>query len=418
MAKLLPVKKLLLLAALCLVAYAPALNLPLIEDDYPNIAQALDFPSPVAPLLNPIFRTRATSYWAMKSLYGAFHMSPNAYHSFSLALHIFNTWLLYFALRQWRQTRAAALWAAGFFAVHEGHQEAVMWFSAINELLQFLFGGLALLLWMRGRRWIAPSLLCFALALISKESAVVFVALFVFAWFGRPQTLPRWSLLPYAIFAAIAVASVVMTQSYSFRFSDGSFSWHAPFWVTLPRGFFRLMWIWGWIAAAILAWRARAAFTHGAALAAIIWIAVALLPYSFLTYSTQIPSRQTYLASAGLALLFGLMASHLYEQGGGFRSAAIVLAIAALLHNVGYIWYRKRPQFLTRAQPTEQLIHAVRETGAPVWVQCFPLARITAEAAVRLETGLSPQDLLWTEAEAHQRPPKTVLCYMDVHRAQ
>ena len=38
---------------------------------------------------------------------------------------------------------------------------------------------------------------------------------------------------------------------------------------------------------------------------ALVWMGLALVPYSFLTYSTQIPSRQTYLASAGLALLAG-----------------------------------------------------------------------------------------------------------------
>ena len=132
------------------------------EDDYPNIEQALKFGSPAAPLTDPIFRMRATSYWAMEAIYRTFHMSPVAYHTTSLLLHIANTWLVYFALLAWPQTRAAAIWAAGFFAVHEGHQEAVMWFSAINELLQFFFGGLAFLLWMRGRRWLAlqPDLLC------------------------------------------------------------------------------------------------------------------------------------------------------------------------------------------------------------------------------------------------------------------
>ena len=103
----------------------------------------------------------------------------------------------------------------------------------------------------------------------------------------------------YVGLAALAVASVVATRAYSFRFADGSFSLHAPFWIAWPRGFARLMWIWGWIAAAILAMRYREADVRKAAIAALAWIAVALLPYSFLTYSTQIPSRQTYLASAG-----------------------------------------------------------------------------------------------------------------------
>ncbi len=91
MAKSLAVKKLqlpqlLLMSALCLAAYAPTLNLPLMEDDYPNIAQALTFGSASAPFADPIFRMRATSYWAMRALHGAFDMSPAAYHTASLAL--------------------------------------------------------------------------------------------------------------------------------------------------------------------------------------------------------------------------------------------------------------------------------------------------------------------------------------------
>lgn len=354
MARSLKVKKLqlpqlVLMGALCLAAYAPMLNLPLMEDDYPNIEQALKFGSPAAPLTDPIFRMRATSYWAMEAIYRTFHMSPVAYHTTSLLLHIANTWLVYFALLAWPQTRAAAIWAAGFFAVHEGHQEAVMWFSAINELLQFFFGGLAFLLWMRGRRWLALSLICFAAALISKESAVVFIALFGFALMGRPKARPTWTLLLYVGLAALAVASVAATRAYSFRFADGSFSLHAPFWITWPRGFARLMWIWGWVAAAILAIHCREAYVRKAAIAALVWIAIALLPYSFLTYSTQIPSRQTYLASAGLAALFGLAMAHLSAEGGRERRIAAVLAIAALAHNMGYLWIRKRAQFIARA---------------------------------------------------------------------
>jgi hypothetical protein len=409
--KKLQLPQLLLMSALCLAAYAPTLNLPLMEDDYPNIAQALKFGSASAPFADPIFRMRATSYWAMRALHGAFDMSPAWYHTASLALHIANTWLIYFALLAWPQTRSAAIWGAGFFAVHEGHQEAVMWFSAINELLQFFFGGLALLLWMRGRRWLALSLICFALALVSKESAVVFVALFGFALMGRAKACPAWTLVLYVGLAALAVASVVATRAYSFRFADGSFSLGAPFWITWPRGFARLMWIWGWVAAAIVAIRWREAKARKATMAALAWIAIALLPYSFLTYSTQIPSRQTYLASAGLAALFGLAMARLWQEGVKARRIAATLALVALLHNVGYIWIRKRAQFIARAQPTEQLIRVARQTGGPIWVQCFPLAPITAEAALRLGAGLPPSEIIWSQPEAEARKPKSAFCY-------
>jgi hypothetical protein len=397
---------LLLLAALCILAYAPALNLPLIEDDYPNIAQAQVFGGYVAPLANPIFRLRTTSYWAMLWLWRTFHLTPLPYHAVSLILHIANTWLIYFACLAWPRTRSAALWAAGFFAVHEGHQEAVMWFSGIAELLQFLFGGLALLCWMRGRWWNAAGVACFALALLSKESAVVFLALFLLV----AQDKWRW-IPPYAAVAALALASIAATSAYSFRFSDGSFSLHAPFWIAWPRGFARVLWIWGFVAAGAIALRWQDRKLRMAALLALAWMGIALAPYSFLTYSAQIPSRQTYLASAGLAVLFGIALARLYGEGGTPRKLAAALAVIALIHNVGYLWTKKRTQFLQRAQPTEQLIQLAREKGGPIWVQCFPRPLLIAQEALHLGAGLPPEDVILSEADAAARKPAAVFCY-------
>ena len=77
-------------------------------------------------------------------------------------------------------------WAAIFFAVYEGHQEAVMWYSACNELLLFVFGLLALNCWLRflelgARRWLwfAGAIVAFLLTLLSKESSVIIVPLMV-----------------------------------------------------------------------------------------------------------------------------------------------------------------------------------------------------------------------------------------------
>jgi hypothetical protein len=243
---------------------------------------------------------------------------------------------------------------------------------------------------------------------------VVFIALFGFALLGRGASSRlashAWTLLLYIALAAGAVAALTATRAYSFRFSDGSFSLAAPFWITWPRGFARLMWIWGWVAVAIVAIRRREAELRNAAIASLAWIAIALLPYSFLTYSTQIPSRQTYLASAGLAALFGLAMARLWEEGGRARKIAAALVLVALLHNVGYIWIRKRAQFIARAQPTEQLIRMAREEGGPIWVQCFPLAPITAEAALRLGAGLPADEIIWSPGDAAIRKPKSIFC--------
>jgi hypothetical protein len=331
------------------------------------------------------------------------------YRLTSLLLHIANTWLLYGICLAWPRMRAAAFWAAAFFAVAEGHQEAVMWFSAINELLQFLFGMGAVWCWLRGRTWVGVAL--FALALISKESAVAILPLFLLAGGRSEWRRTAIRLVPYLVLAALAVAGAVGARDISFRFSDGSFSLHAPFWITWPANFLRLLWIWGFAAVgAILLARDRA--LRGSAIVALAWMGIGLVPYSFLLYSTRIPSRQTYLASAGLAMLFGLAMAHWQARAGSRRGVVAAVAAVVLLHNVGYLWIRKRSQFLERAAPTEQLIALARRTPAPIWVRCFPRNRFIAEEAVHLGAGYAPSDLIW-EAEAARRQATAVFCWQE-----
>jgi hypothetical protein len=380
------------------------LSIPLIEDDYPSLAQAqtLGAPGHLADLArNTVFRVRATSVWSMYWLWKAAGMTPWVYHAFALLLHVLSTWLVYAIVAGWPRMSAAAFWTAAFFAVQEGHQEAVMWFTAINELWMFLFGAAAL--WwgvMRGHRIAGPVL--FAFALISKESAIVFLPLF---WLVRPD----WRrLLPYAALGIVVTGSIFLTSGDSFRFSDGSFSLHAPFWVTWPRGFFRALWIWGWTAAAILWWRGKRDQQRSAAIA-MAWVAIALLPYVFLTYSTAIPSRQTYLASVGLCLLFGLAVSTLHR-----RDVAAAMVVVMLAHNLGYLWVRKRAQFLQRAEPTERLIRLARRTDGPIWMQCFPRTDWIAREAVQLAAGKPDSILVWSEAEARARGAVSVFCYHEV----
>jgi hypothetical protein len=406
---------LLLLGLLAVLAYAPSLTIPLIEDDYPNLAQTTHsaFSEPIS---DPIFRVRATSYWTMWLLWRSAHLSPLPYHLVSLLLHIANVWLLYTVCLAWPRMRAAAFWAAGFFAIAEGHQEAVMWFSAINELWLFLFGMAALWCFLKGRTLLGVPL--FALALLSKESAAAMLLLFLltapFAELRR--TLAR--IAPYALLAAIAVASIYATRAYSFRFKDGSFSLHAPFWITWPHSYFRELWIWGLVAlAAVIA--ARNIELRKGTVVALAWIGLALVPYSFLTYSTEIPSRQTYIASAGLAMLVGLALSYWWEHMPARRvllGAAIALILA---HNIGYLWLRKREQFLARAEPTEQLIALARTTPGPIWVRCFPRVDFIAQEALHLAAGYSSTGgMVRTAEEAATHHATAVFCYEEPHRHQ
>lgn len=398
------------LALLAILAYLPTLRQPLLEDDYPNIAEAHALGMHI--VTDPIFGIRSTSFLLMDAIYRLCGMNPAAYYAVLIAVHILNTWLVY-ALGYWRPIGyEVSAWAAAFFAVYEGHQEGIMWLSGATEPLLFLFGVGAFLCWLRflyeGRRtWYLGALAAFIVALYSKESAFILVPLFALPLVFDAKLRGRiFGLTPFAILAALAVAHVLYTRAYSFRFNDGSFSIHAPFWITWPNSFARLFWAWGLLAviAILISKPARAVKVLYIGLA---WAGLALIPYSFLTYTTRIPSRQTYLASVGIALIAGSALAILAQR----RPRWVVTTAFALIviTNVGYLWTRKRAQFLERAAPTEQLIALARTTKGPIYVQCFPRPALVADWAVRLTTGRS--DLIWDAAQSHSAA--VIFCYKE-----
>src|SRR3990172_5836670 len=142
---------LLLLAIVSVLPYLPLVTHPLLQDDYPNIEQARVY-GPVTNWTNmvsePVHRYRATSWVLTYWIDRLFGLLPLAFYAVNIGLHVANTWLVY-ALGSWKvvgwQVSAAA---AGFFAISEGHQEAIMWYSASNELLLFFFAVPAVLFWV------------------------------------------------------------------------------------------------------------------------------------------------------------------------------------------------------------------------------------------------------------------------------
>jgi hypothetical protein len=408
-----------ILAALAIVPYLPTLTQPFIEDDYPNIQLANTFAAQgwAEMLANPIFRLRATTHLLFHVLYRIFDMDARAFYAAMILLHVLNTGLV-FALGSWRVIGyGVSIWAAAFFAIYEGHQEAVMWISGSTEPLLVLFGLLSFLCWLRFLErpsviWYAGSFAAFCLALASKESAVIWVALLALpVAFDLKRCRKVLWLLPHAALSAIAAWSIFRTRTFSFRFSDGSFSLHAPFWITLPVNYGHLFWFWGLASViAIVVW--KPANTERIVTAGLAWVGLALIPYSFLTYSQRIPSRQMHLASIGLAIIVGFALSELLERYWTTRRAIVVaVCVAMLVHNVAYLWTKKRAQFLERAAPTEQLLDLATVTPGPIYVKCFPRPPVVADAALELMfPGRTKRDLIWNSKEASARNAVT-FCY-------
>jgi hypothetical protein len=387
------------LGALACLPYLSALTLPFISDDYLQIDLAREY-GPVsgwgALAADPLYRARATSlvltYWTER----AFGFWPLPFLLSSLLLHVLNTWMLYALSRKLGLAVMPAALAAGFFAVQEGHQEAVIWYAAVHELLVFFFAAATLLAWLRfreslRRRDYAVALACFLLALLSKESAVAIVPLLVLL---APEPRRAWkAALPFAVAAVGYFGLAWAGRDANQHFGDGTFALTASFLITLWNSTGRLLWIWGALALAALAvWRDRA-WTPTLKIAA-LWVLIFLLPYSFLTYMPRIPSRHTYLASAGLAWVVACGFMVFRRRFQYMRWPAYALGTVIVLHNCGYVWLWKRAQFEKRAEPTEALVELAR-AGEPVLIRCFPYNEQAARLAVEMRLGESAPPIIW-----------------------
>src|SRR5579871_2126552 len=155
-------------------------------------------PNAVSAVFRPLtFATLAANF----ALGGA---SPAGYHLFNLLLHAAATLLLYILFLELLagslEGEIVAFAAALLYAVLPIHTEAVAWVVGRAELLAagFLFAGW--ILHLRGRP--AASLACFAAALLSKESAVVFLPLILLGDYLIGKWKPR---ITYALGAGLTM---------------------------------------------------------------------------------------------------------------------------------------------------------------------------------------------------------------------
>ena len=375
---------------LAVLAYLPAFQLSFIADDFPQIqmSRTLENPGGLETLFAaPIARWRMTFFIVTDWVDRLAGFNPQVFHGVAVALHVLCCWLVY-SLGIWKLIgRRVALIAACFFAVFEGHQEAVMWYSACMETLLFVFGVGAVVCyikWLRGEGWVYYGLaaVSFGLALISKESGYIYAALMVLPAVEMRGTNRRSMLgvLPFVLVAIGYVGLIAAGRVANPRFGDGSFAITGHFPRVLAESFGRLLFVWGLLALGALAgFRAReyVALTIYSA----IWMILGLIPYSFLTYLDRVPSRHTYLPSVGLAWLVAAAMVTVWDRLGG----RLVLALGAivLMVNVTILWRKKAEQYRTRALPTDMLINAVRRAEGPIHIRCYPYIPLVAESAAR-----------------------------------
>lgn len=368
------------MAAAAALTYWRSLQIPLISDDYTviSIARSYGLPGGWETLAHDaLYRCRATfmilTYWLDRW----FELSPQPYHWVSIGTHVLNS-LVVLSFGVWDKIGwRIALPAAIFFAVSQAHQEAVVWYSALPDQLAFLFVAAAvgaLLVWLRTARgvWYATSAALFTLGLFSKESAIVAVPLMALAAAAEKSAVQRslLALAPFGLGAFVYFLAGYAARSGHLHYNDGTFQLGLHFLPVVGRSMIRLFWPWGFVAlAAILAqgWKnlPRVAFAIG-------WCAIAFLPYAFLTYMPFVPSRHTYIASAGVAIVIGCGYRAIESALRPKSPALALLAILVIGIDWGYLWTRKQRQYLERAEPTEVFIQKIQDFRGVVEVACFP----------------------------------------------
>ena len=328
-------------------------------------------PNPVTNVFRPLSFATLAFNW---TLHGA---NAFGYHLLNLLLHAGVTLLLYFLLcallEEIQHGRTVAFVAAALFAVHPIHTEAVTSIVGRPELLAAGFLLAAWLLHLRDRE--IPALICFALALLSKESAAAFLPLVVlgdyargkwklplrYAWiagltaidlgvlwkvqggrFGQPgislldnplASLPAgWRILNAVRIAWKYVALQLYPATLSCDYSFNQIQLYKDWLHTLPAA----------VAAAAVGgawlWAVSKRKTEWALAGAIYLGAFATTANILIPTGTILGERLAYLPSAGLCLLVAAVWTRLFA--GPLQKREQTLALALLVMAVGVLGAR------------------------------------------------------------------------------
>jgi hypothetical protein len=391
----------------CLIAaaaYLPILRNGFIADDYVILKRVEILKSQPLYLYGvPPENFRFVSYvifGVLKAVAG-YHAWP--FYAFNIVLHLVNIVLLWRFLRDLLQDEIAAGLAALLFGVFQAPQEAVMWLAAMNETTLFFFTLLTLLFWMHHRYGLAT--IAYALALFSKESALVIPLLILLVdWYtGRKPVLGKYALLLLPSVGFLGIFAYTLSKNFMLTNRSYALSFHAG--IVLFKSLHRLIWPWLYIIVGVVWLQVGKLPSLKRIVGYIGAIVVTMLPYMFIAYQSSLPSRQLYLASAVLMTLFATQLRLL--NGAAIRRLVIGVFV---LFNIGYLWWRKQPQFQERAAPTTQLIDSLKERRPqPTIISNFayPFPEIATSAVlavpgwesslVMVEEGKAPCDCLRLE---------------------
>jgi hypothetical protein len=408
------------------LAYLPTVDNSFISDDFTllRFVSALDEnPWLLWDAPSELFRVVSYVYfWASFKIFG---LSSEPYYWSSIALHATVSLLVFVLVLTITQRRLAAWTAATFFAVYARHEEAVMWISANNETIFALSCLVFLLLWELYLRrpntsYYVLALAVFPIALFSKEAAVVLLPLAMLRMSivrGSPAVEVMRRSWPLAAMLGAFSILWLSQANRNFFVTQGHYEFGLHFFPVYLRSLFSLLssafpfaaalWI-----AGIAASHPRKSFQAELSPSSVslkrdpnlffflVWVVLAVAPYSFLTYAKYIPSRNTYWPSIGLAALIGVMFAVLYGRSRSKRASVVcmLLLAAVLTRNMTYLWQKQDARYVKRAAPTRELIGllngpALAGQNSLIHVCGFPLHPSIGKEAVAQFTNFKPENV-------------------------
>jgi hypothetical protein len=310
--------------------------------------------------------------------YALFNLRPFGWHATSVLLHLLVTWLVYLIVRKMTRRPNLAWLTALVFGLHPVHHEVVAWISGSTESLFAALFLAAFLAYLHSRegyrtRWTTISCGLYALALLSKETAIVLPFLvFAHCWIadgpGVVRDVPEYARRFARAFASVAFYIPIALMYLGVRFKVlGALSSQvtkvsAPAWLwTMPLLLFSYLKHWllpihlaefydifvpAWpdlrhtilpglvllaIAAAI--WAARGRLGARDTGFAVAWILIPLLPVlDIATFRADelVHDRYFYVPSLGASLLIALSIEALSKRGSKAFGKPVRLLTASL----------------------------------------------------------------------------------------
>jgi len=310
--------------------------------------------------------------------YALFNIHPFGWHATLVLLHLLVTWLVYLIVCKMTRRPNVAWLTALIFGLHPVHHEVVAWISGSTESLfaaLFLAAFLAYLHSREGHRtrWTTISCGLYALALLSKETAIVWPFLvFIHCWIidgpGVVRDVPEYARRFARAFASMAFYIPIALIYLGVRFKVlGAFSSHvakmsAPAWLwTMPLLLFSYLKHWllpihlaefydifvqarpdlwhtilpGLALLAITAaiWAARGHLGARLTGYAVAWILIPLLPVldiAMFRADELVHDRYFYLPSMGASLLIALSIEAMSKRGSKAFGQPLRLVTAGL----------------------------------------------------------------------------------------